>query len=72
MAALVGRTILRVDGSGERGFIVTYRDSMGAVCKAIVPPQDNHPDFIIASAYQNGTPLPGTPVRKAAEAGIWG
>jgi len=72
MAALVGRTILRVDGSGERGFIVTYRDSMGAECQAIVPPQDNHPDFIIAVAHQQGRPLPGTPPRKSAEAGIWG
>ncbi len=72
MAALVGRTILKVEGSGERGFIVTYRDDTGAECRAVVPPQDDHPDYILATAYQQGLPLPGMPTINAALDGIWG
>lgn len=70
MSALAGKEILKVDGTGERGFIVTYRDGMDATCKALVPPVENHPDFIAAHAFSTGIPIPGAP-SKACEDSFW-
>ncbi len=59
MAALTGKEIVRVTGSAERGYIVTYRsgDPDGILCKAFIAPQEEHPDFQIARAFVGGAPI---------------
>lgn len=54
MAALVGVQILGVAGSDERGFVVSYQGPDGDVRQAIVPPDPEHPDFVIATRFKQG------------------